>query len=287
MNSEKKDAPPTTARTWTRADFKTPPVVSRHFLVHLGIHKEDFEQRASSLMDIIQSEGQFEQRGLNARWDFRLDLQGKAPKPKVLLTHIPVVTRGAKNQSPKTVVELYPPIEGNPAQLHISQNRTDMAAASYEDLEREVEQWLPLTMNHFDLARVGGFVLEYRNLIQRDRYPMFWEGEKTLQLGRLLWLFQNNPGPGNFVTPFSVEFNTASPLPGGGNVRFHLETNQNGRQTGRKQEVALQVTLAYNSLARKEKHAWEDLIKEMSDSHRLLFENFIRQFTPTALEAFT
>ena len=282
METEKKQNPIPTPRQWSRDDFKAPPVVRRNFLIRLDISREDFEQRATSLVDAIQQRGQFDQRGIKAQWDFRLEIQGKAPKPKVLLTHIPVVTRSPKGESPTTVLELYPPIEANPAQLVIEQDRSDAATSRYEDLEGEIHEWLPLVMEHFNIGRVGGFVLEYRNLIQRERYPMFWEGEKTLQLGRLLWLFQHNAGPENFVTPFSVEFNTASPLPGSGNVRFHMETVQKGQQ-----EFALAVTLAYNSLARKEKQSCDDLFKELSGAHGLLFENFVRQFSPDALEAFT
>lgn len=219
---------------------------------------------------------------MKAQWDFRLDLQGKAPKPKVLLTHIPLVTRNANEKSPKTVVELHPPIEGNPAQLMIEQDRTDEVVSRYEDLEREIHEWLPFVMEHFNVVRIGGFVLEYRNLIQRDRYPMFWKGEQSLELGKLLKLFQNSAGSGDFVTPFSVEFNTASPLPGPGNIRFHMEAVHQGDQ-----ELCLQVMLAYNSLARMDKRSSDDLFAELAGAHDLLFDDFVRQFSPDALEAFT
>jgi hypothetical protein len=282
MDTEKKNEPVSTPRKWNRDDFKAPPVVSRRFLIRLDITKESFEQRASSLVDVMQKAGRFDHRGMKAQWDFRLELQGKAPKPKVLLTHIPVLMRSPQGKSPKTVVELHPPIESNPAQLLIEQDRTDEAASRYEDLEREIHSWLPCVLEHFSVVRVGGFVLEYRNLIERERYPMFWEGEKTLQLGRLLWLFQHNAGPGNFVTPFSVEFNTASPLPGVGNVRFNMATVQRG-----KREFNLEVTLAYNSLARQERQSSDDLFKELGGVHALLFENFVRQFAPGALKAFS
>lgn len=285
MEPEKKQDPKPEPRQWCRNDFKAPPVVSRRFLVRLDITKEEFEQQATSLVDAIQQEGRFDQRGMKAQWDFRLEIQAKAPKapkPKVLLTHIPVVTRSQKGDCPKTMVELYPPIEAKPAQLIIEQDRTDEAASRFEDLEREIHSWLPRVLKHFGIARVGGFALEYRNLIQRDRYPMFWKGEKTMELGRLLWLFQNNAGPTNFVTPFSVEFNTASPLSGPGKVRFYMTTVPKT-----KHESALEVTLAYNSLIKREKQSCDDLFRELSDAHGLLFENFVRQFAPAALEAFT
>ena len=282
MQPEKQQEPIPAPRHWNRDDFKAPPVVRRRFLVRLDITKEDFEQRANSLIDAMQKDGRFDDRGIKAQWDFRLEIAGKTPKPKVLLTHIPVLMRSPQGNIPKTVVELYPPIEPNAAQLLIELDRTDEAASRYEDLEREIHTWLPAVMQHFSLIRVGGFVLEYRNLIHRERYPMFWEEEKTLQLGRLLWLFQHNAGPGNFVTPFSVEFNTASTLSGSGNVRFHMETVQKS-----KKEFALEVTLAYNSLARKDKQSCDDLFKELSGAHGLLFENFVRQFAPDALQAFT
>jgi len=284
MKHEQAQVLATEPRQWGRDDFKFPPVKNRRFLVRLDIHKQEFEERGNSLVDAIQQKGHFEQRGMKAQWDFRLELQfqSKAPKPKVLLTHIPVVTRNATERAPKTVVELYPPIEGKSAQLIIEQDRTDQDASRFEDLQHEIHAWLPFVMEHFSVSKVGGFVLEYRNVIERERYPLFWEGERTLQLDRLLWLFKNNSGPGNFVTPFSVEFNTASPPPNPGNVRFHMETVQNG-----KQEFAMQVALAYNSLAREDKHCADGLFEELIGAHGLLFENFVRQFTPEALEAFT
>jgi len=137
-------------------------------------------------------------------------------------------------------------------------------------------------MEHFHVTRVGGFLLEYRNLIERERYPLFWEGGQTLQLGRLLWLFQHNPGPGTFVTPFSVEFNSATPKPHEGNIRFHMTTVQQSNQ-----EFGLQVMLAYNSLAREDKRECDDLMAELASAHDLLFDNFVRQFAQSALEAFT
>jgi hypothetical protein len=282
MDTKEKQEPVATPRKWDRDAFKAPPVVSRRFLIRLDISKEDFEQHASHLMDLMQKEGNFDHRGIKAQWNFRLEIQGKAPKPKVLLTHIPVLMRSPIGNIPRTVVELYPPIEGNTAQLLIEQERTDEATSRFEDLEREIRSCLPRVLEHFRIIRVGGFALEYRNLIQRERYPIFWEGENLLMLGRLLWLFQNNAGPANFVTPFSVEFNTGGSEPGLGNVRFHMETVPTSRE-----EFALEVILAYNSLIQKEKHGCDVLFKELDEAHGLLFENFVRQFAPDALEAFT
>jgi hypothetical protein len=282
MKPQPEQEPATASRQWRREDFKVPPVKSRHFLVRLEIGKQDFEQGINAFLDHIQKIGHFDDRIMKAQWDFRLDLQGKAPKPKVLLTHIPVVARSAKEKNPKTVVELHPPIEGNPAQLLIVQDSPDEGASSYEDLQREIHEWLPLVMKHFSVTRVGGFVLEYRNLIQRKRYPLFWEGEQTLQLGRLLRLFQNNTGPGNFVTPFSVDFNTASPFSSPGNIRFHMEAVRHGNQ-----ELCMQVTLAYNSLAREDRRSCENLFEELTGAHDLLFDNFVRHFSQDALEAFS
>jgi hypothetical protein len=282
MEPEPTPQPTTATRQWCRDDFKTPPIKNLRFLVRLDISKQDFEQSANALVDAIQEKGHFDQRGMKAQWDFRLDLQGKAPKPKVLLTHIPLVTRNANAKGPKTVVELHPPIEGNLAQLMIEQDRTDEVVSRYEDLENEIHEWLPCVMEHFKVTRIGGFVLEYRNLIQRDRYPIFWKGEQSLEIGKLLRIFQNNVSHGNFVPPFSVEFNSASPIPGSGNIRFHMEAVHQGNH-----ELCLEVMLAYNSLARKDKRSCVDLFAELAGAHGLLFDDFVRQFSPDALEAFT
>ncbi len=282
MNPEPNQETAAEPREWKREDFKSPPVKSRHFLIQLDISKQDFEQKINSLLDAIQKQGHFDNRGMKAQWDFRLELAGKVPKPKVLLTHIPMVTRSAAGKKPKTVVELLPPIGDNLAQLRIEQESEGEEASSYEDLKEEIHLWLPQVMKYFGLIRVGGFLLEYRNMIQRDRYPIFWNGGQTLQLGRLLWLFQNNPGPGNFVTPLSVEFNTAIPHPSVGSIRFHMSTIQQSDN-----EFGLQVMLAYNSLALIEKRNQNNLFGELESAHDLLFENFVRQFTVSALEAFT
>jgi hypothetical protein len=282
MNPEPKQETAAEPRQWKREDFKSPPVKSRHFLIQLDISKQDFEQKINSLLDAIQKQGHFDERGMKAQWDFRLELLGKTPKPKVLLTHIPMVTRSAADKKPKTVVELLPPIGDNLAQLRIQQDCEGGNASRFEDLQDEIHSWLPLVMEHFNVSRVGGFLLEYRNLIERERYPMFWEGGQTLQLGRILWLFQHNPGPGNFVTPFSVEFNSAIPQPNIGSIRFHMTTVQQSNQ-----EFGLQVMLAYNSLARSDKRNSDDSFEELAIAHGLLFENFVRQFAQSALEVFT
>ncbi len=280
MNPETSNQAKSEPRSWTPSDFKSPPLVRRRFLIRLDIPKAAFEEHATSLVESIEKEGRFDNRGLKEQWDFRLDMQDAPPKPRVLLTHIPMLIRSSTGDKPMTVLEFCPPIEAKPAQFVIEQERTDAAASRFADFEREIHTWLPRVTEHFGLARVGGFVLEYRNLIQRDRYPIFWEKEKTLQLGRLLSLFENGPKLGSFVTPFSLEFNAAKPC---GKTRFQTKTVP---EKGKKQEFALEVALAYNSLAKKEKHDLAMAFKEVSDAHGLLFHDFVRHFSRDALQVF-
>ena len=56
MQPEKQQEPIPAPRHWNRDDFKAPPVVRRRFLVRLDITKEDFEQRANSLIDAMQKD---------------------------------------------------------------------------------------------------------------------------------------------------------------------------------------------------------------------------------------
>jgi len=277
---------PTTAPslppTWHRDQFKKPPVVMRRFVTRLDVSRELFDEKALPLMEEIQVAGKFDRKQMKEQWDFHLELKNKAPRPKVRLTHSPVLVREASTGRPQTALELFPPVDGKPAEFILEQDRSDESGSRFEDLESECQAWLPLIMARFEVQRLGGFLLEYRNEIRRERYPVFWESEKKLILGKLLWLFQNNPGPGNFVTPFSVDFNTATSLGNASNIRFQMQTMQVG-----KQDFALAATLAYSSLARQENGAIEEFWSEMTAAHGLIFDNFVRQFAPGALEEFT
>lgn len=274
--SESAPAP----RKWTPDDFTMPPVVSRHFRANLACSQEEFENKGPGLIEAIREEGRFDQRIMKEQWDFRLEIRDKVPRPKVVLTHIPVLVRSPKKDSPKTVVEVHPPIEGNPAKLLIQHDRTDEAPARFRDLEKECREWLPRVLQHFGLKGISGFELEYRNIIARERYPVFWEGENTLELGRLLRLFHTH-SDGNYVTPFSLEFHAAAPPPGPGKIRFRIATVPQ-----EKKDFALEINLSYNSLGKRELKICESVFQELTTAHDLLFENFIRHFSPEALSTF-
>jgi hypothetical protein len=282
MDQQSPKQPPTEGKAWSREQFKTPPVVMRRFATQLDVSREIFEERALALVEEIQREGKFGERLMKEHWDFRLEIQGTTPRPKVRLTHAPVLIRPAQGAEPKTSLEFFPPVDAEPAKISIEQDHNDASASRFENLDRECHAWLPRIMDRFGTTQIGGFLLEYRNEILRERYPVFWEGEKTLILGKLLWLFRQNRGPVNFVTPISVEFNSASPSRDHASIRFHMET-----MPKKKREFGLAVTLAYNSLGRKEKQSTDKLFDELREAHGLLFENFVRQFATEALEAFS
>ncbi|MFP4166640.1 MAG: hypothetical protein ACLFUF_05675 [Opitutales bacterium] len=269
-------------RKWTPDDFTMPPVISRRFRTNLECSRDEFEKKGPDLIEAIRKEGHFDQRAMKEQWDFRLEIRDKTPRPKVLMTHIPVLVRFAKSDSPKTVVEMHPQIGENHAQLLIAQDRTDESPSRFEDLEKECKELLPRVLHHFGMKGIRGFVLEYRNLIARERYPIFWEGENTLELGRLLRLFQSHADFGKYVTPFSVEFNTATPLSGPGTIRFEMSTVPQ-----EKKDFALGVNLSYNSLAKKDPESCDVVFQELADAHDLLFKDFVRHFSPEALSTFT
>ena len=268
---------------WQRDQFKRPPIVKRRFVTRLDVPRHLFDEKAVSLVEDIQVAGKFDRKEMKQQWDFHLEVKNNTPRPKVKLTHSPVLIRNARNGHPKTVLELFPPVGEKPAEFILEQDRTDENGSRFEDLELECQKWLPFVMDRFDTKRLGGFLLEYRNAIKRERYPVFWEGEKKLLLGKLFWLFLNNQGPTNFVTPFSVEINTETGLEKTSNMRFQMKTIQ---QPG-KQDFSLRATLTYSSLAREEKGPIGGLWPELKSAHELIFDNFVRQFAPTALEEFT
>lgn len=282
MDMAPKNEPTGEAKKWTPDDFTMPPVISRRFLTNLAYSRDDFEKKGPDLIDAIREEGHFDQRIMKEQWGFRLEIRDKAPRPKVVLTHIPVLVRSPQKDRPKTVLEMHPPIEGNPGQLLIEQDRTDESPSRFGDLEKECREWLPRVLQHFGMKGIGGFVLEYRNLIARERYPIFWEGDNTLELGRLLRLFQTNTDFGKYVTPFSVEFNTSTPLSGPGTIRFKMAT-----VAQEKMDFTLGVNLSYNSLAKEEPESCEAVFRELADAHKLLFKDFVRHFSPDALSTFT
>lgn len=268
-------------KIWTREQFKTPPVIMRRFVMRLDVSRELFEEKVMALVGAIQEEGKFAERLMKEQWDFRLEIRGTTPHPKGRLTHVPVLVRPAQGVEPKTNLEFFPPVDAEPAKISIEQERSDTCPSRFEALEKECQTWLPRIMDHFGMTQIGGFLLEYRNEILRERYPMFWENKKTLILAKLLWLFRQNSGPDTFVTPFSVEFNSAGPPGSHANIRFRMKT-----VTTKKPEFGLGVSLAYNSLVRKEKRSSDNLFQELKGAHDLLFENFVRQFSEEALEAF-
>lgn len=262
--------------------FTLPPLLRRRFVIEMDISRAAFDERALALMEDLQREADFDLKLMKEKWEFRLEVKDKVPRPKVRLTHSPQIIRSVREGRPKTSVELFPPVDEQPARFILEQDRTDEHPTRFEDLEVEIHQWLPRVMERFEVERVGGFALLYQNEFRRARYPEFWDEGNKMFLGKLLRLFQNEIARDGFVTPLSIEFNTAVPELPQSRVLFQLKTmNQSDK------EVALNLNLEFTSLSREQRVTKDKAWAEIRTAHGLLFDSFARHLSPEALKAFT
>lgn len=261
--------------------FTLPPLLRRRFVIELDISRSAFDERALALMEELQVDGHFDIKQMKEKWEFQLEIQNQVPRPKVRLTHSPVIIRAAQGNSPRTAMELFPPVAEQPARFILEQDRSDDHPTRFEDLEAEIHQWLPRVTERFQIEKVGGFALLYQNEFRQSRYPEFWEEEKSLVLDKLLKLFQNDYESEGFVTPLSIELNSNTELPHS-KILFQMRTAD---QPGI--EVGLNLNLEFTSLGRKQQVAVDQAWAEIQKAHALLFANFVRHLSPDALKAFT
>ncbi len=262
--------------------FTLPPLLRRRFVIELDIPRPSFDEKALPLMEELQREGNFDLKQMKEKWEFRLEVKDKVPRPKVRLTHSPQIIRSVREGQPKTSLELFPPVDDRPARFILEQDRSDEHPTRFEDLEGEIHQWLPQVMERFEVERLGGFSLLYQNEFRRARYPEFWDVGNKMFLGKLLRLFQNEIARDGFVTPLSIEFNTMAPELPHSRVLFQLKTMNPSEQ-----EVALSLNLEFTSLTREQRVTRDQAWAEIRKAHELLLDSFARHLTPDALEAFT
>ena len=261
--------------------FTLPPLLRRRFVVELDISRAAFDERALPLMEELQAEGRFDAKQMKEKWEFQLEIKNQVPRPKVRLTHSPMIIRKAEGNRPRTAIELFPPVGKSLARFILEQDRSDDHPTRFEDLETEIQQWLPRVMGRFQIEEVGGFALLYENEFRRSRYADFWEGEKTLLLSKLLKLFKNNYEGDGFVTPLLIELNSDTELPHS-RILFKMRTS---KQPGK--ELALNLNLEFTSLSRSQRVTLSQALVEVQTAHKLLFDNFVRHLSPEALKAFT
>jgi hypothetical protein len=276
------DSQSTEAANINGDQFTRPPLLRRRFVIELDISRAAFDEKALTLMEDLQRDGDFDLKQMKERWEFRLEVKDKIPRPKVRLTHSPQIIRSARESRPKTSLELFPPVDNQAARFILEQDRSDEHPTRFEDLEAEIHQWLPRVMEHFDVERAGGFALLYENEFRRARYPEFWDVGNKMFLGKLLRLFQNEIARDGFVTPLSIEFNTMAPELPHSRVLFQLKTMNQSEQ-----EVALSLNLEFTSLTREQRVTRDQAWAEIRKAHELLLDSFARHLSPEALKAFT
>lgn len=261
--------------------FTLPPLLRRRFVIELDITRAAFDERALALMEELKSEGGFDVKKMKEKWEFRLEVKDKVPRPKVRLTQSPQIIRSARETKPKTSLELFPPVNDQPAWFILEQDRSDEYPTRFEDLEAEIHLWLPKVLSRFDIERVGGFALLYENEFRQNRYPEFWEGDEVLLPGTILRLFHNGYDCGTFVPPLAVEFNTEAKGMTEARLRFHMKTTKPGKGFG------LDLNLEFTSLGKDQRITLDQAWTNIRTAHGLLFDSFARHLSPEALKAFT
>lgn len=261
-------------------DFKLPPLLRRRLVVELDIPRPVFDEKAIAIMAELQAAGEFDTKQMKEKWEFRLEITDNVPRPKLRLTHSPLLIRSARPGCPRTSLELFPAVDGRPARCIFEQDRCDEHPTRFEDLEKEVHRWLPRMMEQFHIQQVGGFSLLYMNQILPARYPEFWNEDRSLALGKVLKLFNDDYGGNGFVTPLSITLNAKAHTLPGSNLLFQVETSQEGGGFG------LNLNLECSSLGKKQRIAPEQAWADLRAAHVLLFEDFVRHFTPEARKAF-
>jgi len=261
--------------------FTLPPLLRRRFVIELDIPRASFDERALPLMKELLEKEHFSTTEMRQKWEFRLKIDNLVPRPKLRLTQSPAVVRNQQGSGSKTVLELFPPVDQQAARFILEQDYTDAHPTRFKDLECDIHRWLPGVMERFEVDKVGGFAILYQNEFRRSRYPEFWEEEKSLLLGKLLKLFQNDYEGDGFVTPLLIELNTNTGLPHS-KILFQMRTAD---EPGK--EVALNLNLEFTSLGREQRVAIDSAWSELREAHALLFDNFVRHLSPEALAAFS
>lgn len=275
------DSQSTEAANINGDQFTLPPLLRRRFVIELDISRAAFDEKALTLMEDLQRDGGFDLKQMKERWEFRLEVKDKIPRPKVRLTQSPQIIRSARETQSKTSLELFPPVNDQAARFILEQDRSDEHPTRFEDLEAEIHQWLPKVLSRFEIERVGGFALLYENEFRQNRYPEFWEGDEVLLPGTILRLFHNGYNCGTFVPPLAVEFNTEAKGITEARLHFHMKTTKPGKDFG------LDLNLEFTSLGRNQRITLDKALAEIRTAHGLLFDSFARHLSPEALQAFT
>lgn len=252
-----------------------PPLHLRCLVVHADISADKLENRSSEWLKALS--GTFPHAKQRKDWTLEILGTEEMLKPRVKLNLIPVQERYDKSKRPVADMTTFPD------RLMLRLQRQEDYLGSFDELKQLTEEFFPLWMSTFGIARIKALELIYVNILSKTYTPKLVsekDGVSSIDIGNSLTMFNSVPGEyRDLRSPYRAEITTA--VGQTSLFTFSVTDIPSGKMVGAPDEVSIQVTLKYHDVPPKGLD-FDQLLKEIDEGHKLLLKQFRHFFSEKA-----
>jgi hypothetical protein len=259
-----------------KARYKNPPIVERIIGVYHKMPQDHFETKLPSWVDRIRDV--YPVAEPLAEWIIDIESKHGVPFVKSLTPKarlIPVFWKRHPKHRHVHGMRL------RPDRLVFHLCREEGNTHNFEELLPEMERWLPIWAEHFNVPSLDGITVEYCNRLNAEITPQFFEAHGRLKVGDVLTILGKFPGPAKGITePYDCRvrlvIDEAKPVFLDVRVRADDEP-----------PTGVRVDFAAKTFPLHQQMTFSEALAELRAGHEIVLEHFACFFTDAAKLSFT